>query len=185
MINPELANGQPVPMQNECFVLSRDGIHFTAKSGPRNKIDAYGSLYISTLRMIFVNEKAGSENRGFDIPLATLYKESFNQPIFGANNMTGLSPPLDLPEGADHWKWCISFRNGGVGTFLPFFFRLLQEMRRRMQEASSTATAQPASQGSTAPVAQAVPMDVAQGFVQAAFVDPSDPTKFYIPQGPR
>ena len=40
-------------------------------------------------------------------------------------------------------------------------------------------------QGSTAPVAQAVPMDVAQGFVQAAFVDPSDPTKFYIPQGPR
>ena len=34
-------------------------------------------------------------------------------------------------------------------------------------------------------MAQAVPMDVAQGFVQAAFVDPSDPTKFYIPQGPR
>ena len=150
MLNPELANGQPVPMQNECFVLSRDGIHFSAKSGPRNKIDAYGTLYISTLRMVFVNEKAGSDNRGFDIPLATLYKESFNQPIFGANNMTGLSPPLDLPEGADHWKWCISFRNGGVGTFLPFFFRLLQEMRRRMQEASAP-TAQPTQVKTTRP----------------------------------
>lgn len=137
-------------MQNECFVLSRDGIHFSAKSGPRNKIDAYGTLYISTLRMVFVNEKAGSDNRGFDIPLATLYKESFNQPIFGANNMTGLSPPLDLPEGADHWKWCISFRNGGVGTFLPFFFRLLQEMRRRMQEASAP-TAQPTQVSTTRP----------------------------------
>ena len=66
--------------------------------------------------MVFVNDKAGSEHAAFDIPLATLYKESFNQPIFGANNMTGLSPPLDLPEGADHWKWCISFRNGGVGS---------------------------------------------------------------------
>ena len=137
-------------MQNECFVLSRDGIHFSAKSGPRNKIDAYGTLYISTLRMVFVNEKAGSDTRGFDIPLATLYKESFNQPIFGANNMTGLSPPLDLPEGADHWKWCISFRNGGVGTFLPFFFRLLQEMRRRMQEASAP-TAQPTQVKTTRP----------------------------------
>ena len=29
-------------------------------------------------------------------------------------------------------------------------------------------------------VAQAVPVDVAQGFMQQAFVDPSDPTKFYI-----
>ena len=115
-LNPELSNGQPVPMANEMFVLSRDGIHFSAKAGPRNKVDAYGTLYISTLRMVFVNDKAGSENAAFDIPLATLYKESFNQPIFGANNMTGLSPPLDLPEGADHWKWCISFRNGGVGT---------------------------------------------------------------------
>lgn len=181
MLNPELSNAQPVPMSNEMFVLSRGGIHFTAKAGPRNKIDAYGTLYISTLRMVFVNEKQGSEQTGFDMPLATLYKESFNQPIFGANNLTGLSPPLDLPEGADHWKWCISFRNGGVGTFLPFFFQLLQEMRRRMQSASA-ATATPVAQGSTVPIAQAVPADVAQGFVQAAFVDPSDPTKFYIPQ---
>jgi hypothetical protein len=34
-------------------------------------------------------------------------------------------------------------------------------------------------------VAQAVPADVVQGFVQSAFVDPSDPTKFYIPQAQR
>jgi len=170
MLNPDLNNNQPVPMANEVFVLSRDGIHFSAKSGRSNKVDAYGTLYISTLRMVFVNDKTGAEHKAFDMPLATLYKESFNQPIFGANNMTGLSPPLDLPDGADHWKWCLSFRNGGVGTFLPFFFRLLQEMRRRMQES----TAQPAAP------AMAVPVEVAQSFVQAAFVDPSDPTKFYV-----
>lgn len=161
-------------MANEAFVLCRGGIHFSAKAGPRSKVDFYGTLYLSTLRMVVVNDKTGAECTGFDMPLATLYKEAFNQPIFGANNMTGLSPPLDTPDGTDHWKWCISFRNGGVGTFLPFFFRLLQEMRRRMAEA-------PPQQAQAAQVvAQAVPVDVAQGFMQQAFVDPSDPTKFYI-----
>ena len=135
MQNPEINQSQPVPMANEAFVLCRGGIHFSAKAGPRSKVDFYGTLYLSTLRMVVVNDKTGAECTGFDMPLATLYKEAFNQPIFGANNMTGLSPPLDTPDGADHWKWCISFRNGGVGTFLPFFFRLLQEMRRRMAEA--------------------------------------------------
>merc|ERR1712146_834844 len=89
-------------------------------------------MYLSTLRMVIIDER--NAGCGFDIPLATLQKESFNQPIFGANNMTGCSPPLDLPEGSEDYKWCISFRNGGVGTFLPFFFRLLQEMRQRMQQ---------------------------------------------------
>ena len=72
------------------------------------------------------------------------------------------------------YKWCISFRNGGVGTFLPFFFRLLMEMRNRMNGA--------AQQQQQAPVVQAepVPQAIAQGLMQAAFVDPNDPTKFYV-----
>ena len=130
MENPDLSGGQPVPMPNEFFVLCRTGIHFTAKSGS-SKVDGNGSLFLSTLRMVFVSDRGGG---GFDMPLATLYEEKFNQPIFGANNMTGLSPPLTLPEGSPAYKWCISFKNGGVGTFLPFFFRLLQEMRMRMQQ---------------------------------------------------
>ena len=165
MQTPQINNNQPVPMANEFFVLSRGGVGFSAKSGGA-KVDGSGTLYLSTLRMVFVGDRAGC---AFDMPLATLYGEKFNQPIFGANNMTGKSPPLDLGEGADHYKWCISFRNGGVGTFLPFFFRLLEEMRTRMQQAS-------------APVAQAepIPDTVAQGLVQAAYVDPSNPTTFYI-----
>eukprot|EP00965_Chrysotila_dentata_P245710 6206726-Pleurochrysis_carterae.AAC.2 len=31
----------------------------------------------------------------FDLPLATMRDEAFNQPIFGANNLTGTSAPLD------------------------------------------------------------------------------------------
>ena len=168
MQNPQLNGGEPVPMANELFVLSRGGIHFTAKAG-RAKTDAYGVLYLSTLRMVFVSDKA---DQAFDIPLATLEKESFNQPIFGANNMTGFSPPLDQPVENGPYKWCISFRNGGVGTFLPFFFRLLQEMRHRMspQQQQQPAVVQ----------AEPVPQAIAQGLMQAAFVDPADPTKFYV-----
>ena len=132
MQNPQVQGGMPVAMENEVFVLSRAGIHFTAKSG-RVKAEGSGNLFLSTLRMVFVADKG----HHFDMPLATMHDEKFNQPIFGANNMTGQSPPLDLEQDAEHYKWCISFRNGGVGTFLPFFFRLLEEMRRRMQQAAT------------------------------------------------
>ena len=39
--------------------------------------------------------QGNSSLQGFDIPIATLVDESFNQPIFGANNLSGTSPPLD------------------------------------------------------------------------------------------
>lgn len=135
MNNVDLASGQPVPMANEMFVLARSGINFSAKLGG-SKSEANGTLFLSTLRMVFVTDRPTDNGlNNFDIPLATLEQESFNQPIFFANNMTGCSPPLDGSDGV--YKWCISFKNGGVGTFLPFFFRLLQEMRTRMQALSA------------------------------------------------
>ena len=196
MQTPQINNNQPVPMANEFFVLSRGGVGFSAKSGGA-KVDGSGTLYLSTLRMVFVGDRAGC---AFDMPLATLGEEKFNQPIFGANNMTGVSPPLDLPEGSPDYKWCIKFNNGGVGTFLPFFFRLLAEMRNRMQQAQAAPAAQvrahhhaarqPSSVRPRAPTltcqrrarlqATPVPQAIAQGLVQAAFVDPADPTKFYV-----
>jgi hypothetical protein len=105
------------------------------------------------------------------MPLATLYDDKFNQPIFGANNMTGTSPPLGNALQEDI-KWCLSFRNGGVGTFLRLFYQLLTEMRQRM--------GQPAGQSSTGPLP--VPQAVAVQLVNAAFVDPSDPSKLYVSQ---
>lgn len=136
---------------------------------PRStKFDSNGQLYLSTLRMVFVAEgRPGASFSAFDLPLATTSDEKFNQPIFGANNMTGTNPPLDGTGLTADIKWCISFRNGGVGTFLPFFFGLLGEMRTRMSRPQAAA--------------EAIPASVAQSMVQQAFVDPSDPTKFYVP----
>uniref|UniRef100_A0A7S2I5W5 Uncharacterized protein n=1 Tax=Haptolina brevifila TaxID=156173 RepID=A0A7S2I5W5_9EUKA len=183
MQDPELANRQPVPMAGEFFFLSRDGISFSAKSGG-TEVKCSGTLYLSTLRMVVVADQSshsssiwaalGMANRanavsGFDMPLATLYGEGFNQPIFGANNMTGTSPPLDGSGFVEDIKWCISFNNGGVGTFLPLFFRLLAEMRQRLSQDA------PTNQSSHSPVE-------VQSMVNAAFVDPSDPTRLFVPQ---
>lgn len=172
MQNPELAGpGQPpIPMPGEQFILSRTGIHFTAKSGS-TKFDARGDLYLSTLRVVFVGSPRSSIS-GFDMPLATMQNEKFNQPIFGANNMTGVSPPLEGGGLTEDIKWCLSFKDGGVGTFLPLFFRLLMEMRSRMAAPANYAHTEQA----------AIPQVVAQQIVGAAYVDPSDPTKLYVSQ---
>lgn len=169
MQNPSLnGRGQhPVPMNGEMFVLSRSGISFSAKSGSQ-KFDGSGDLYLSTLRLVFVN-KGSAGIDGFDLPIATLVNESFNQPIFGANNLTGASPPLDGSGLPDTIKWKISFNNGGVGTFLPLFFRLLNEMRQRMSQPQTT----------TAPTLSDAD---AQQILHAAYVDPNDPSKLYVSQ---
>ena len=186
-------------MPGEFFVLSRHGISFSAKSGSW-KGEGRGNLYLSTLRIVFVvrrppaangvnhatsrhphavvrppqAQQRGGSCESFDLPLGTMHNEKFNQPIFGANNMTGTSEPL--PGGlTDEIKWTLTFKEGGVGTFLPLFFRLVHEMRRRMAQES-----QPQYEHNFAapPVAQ----QVVQQIIGAAYVDPNDPTKLYVSQ---
>lgn len=181
MQDPELSGSQPVPMAGEVFFLSRSGVSFSAKSGG-TELKCSGTLFLSTLRIVVVAERSssssiwaavGMERRAnlsaFDMPLATLREEKFNQPIFGANNLTGTSPPLDGSGFNEDIKWCISFNNGGVGTFLPLYFRLLAEMRQRMTQEVAP----------NAPVHSNVEV---QTMLQAAYVDPSDPTKLFVPQ---
>jgi len=132
----------------------------------RHKFDAKGDLYLSTLRLVFVSKGSGSLE-GFDLPIATLTQESFNQPIFGANNLSGVSPPLEGTGLEENIKWYLYFNNGGVGTFLPLFFRLLTEMRTRMGQPNASP-------------AQAFSESDTQQIVQAAFVDPNDPSKLYV-----
>ena len=117
----------------------------------------------------------GGSIEAFDLPLATMRSEKFNQPIFGANNLSGTTPPLAGSTGlADDINWKIAFNNGGAGTFLHIFFRLLVEMRQRM-------AAPAAEMVYEHNVQQNLPQAVVTQVVQAAFVDPSDPTKLYVP----
>ena len=175
MENPALsANRLPEQIAGEMIMLSRAGIEFTAKSGA-HKFHAHGDLYVTTLRVVFVASRASGSFQAFDLPLATMRSEKFNQPIFGANNLSGTTPPLAGSTGlADDINWKIAFNNGGAGTFLHIFFRLLVEMRQRM-------AAPAAEMVYEHNVQQNLPQAVVTQVVQAAFVDPSDPTKLYVP----
>ena len=94
MENPALsANRLPEQIAGEMIMLSRAGIEFTAKSGA-HKFHAHGDLYVTTLRVVFVASRASGSFQAFDLPLATMRSEKFNQPIFGANNLSGTTPPL-------------------------------------------------------------------------------------------
>ena len=172
MENPALsANRLPEQIAGEMIMLSRAGIEFTAKSGA-HKFHAHGDLYVTTLRVVFVASRASGSFQAFDLPLATMRSEKFNQPIFGANNLSGTTPPLAGSTGlADDINWKIAFNNGGAGTFLHIFFRLLVEMRQRM-------AAPAAEMVYEHNVQQNLPQAVVTQVVQAAFVDPSDPTKY-------
>lgn len=178
MENPALLpdSRAPSPIHNELFVLSRHGISFTAKNGSL-KFEGKGQLYLSTLRIVFVNERRNSCFLGFDLPLATMQRENFNQPIFGANNMTGVTPALEGSSCQGDIKWCISFKEGGVGTFLPLFYRLLGEMRAQLAQPQ-----QPQQPQAPDPTPVMVPRPVAETIVQAAYMDPNDPTQLYVSQ---
>ncbi len=171
MENPALlsASRQPQPMHNERFVLARANVALHAKATNR-KFNATGTLYLSNLRIFFVAD--GSTSRAncdsFDLPLATMIQPAFNQPIFGANNISGASPPLPNSACQGNIKWTLSFNSGGVGTFVPLFFRLFNDIQRCMEEQATT------------PTAVAVPVDQVQTIVQAAFVDPNDPTQLFL-----
>lgn len=64
---------------------------------------------MTTCRLVLLNNKKDSPFKAFDIPLALLIKESFQQPFFGANYIEGTSQPLFnlLPGNIDFKIWYI------------------------------------------------------------------------------
>lgn len=49
-----------------------------------------GQLYITSCRMAFVNDNySKSQFVSFDMPIANLFQESFEQPVFGSNYLKG------------------------------------------------------------------------------------------------
>ena len=96
--------------QGEHFILRRPGMEFQAKDSFGRKfkgkvcstaapapvvpvlsdarVNLQGELHVSTIRMVFVNN-SGGDMQAFDLPMANITNEKFNQPIFGANNISG------------------------------------------------------------------------------------------------
>eukprot|EP00898_Chlorokybus_atmophyticus_P004237 jgi/Chlat1/4814/Chrsp31S04862 len=196
-VNPEMVaggGGLPVPFSGEAFVLRRDGVNFLVDNlpglGSGGKWSARGVLYLSNVRLVFAATGADARQNGaaihaFDLPLSYIVREKFNQPIFGCNNITGVvegGPPGSL-DGVPH-DFKLSFREGGVGTFLPLFYAMLASSRQQQsqQQQQQSQQQQQQQQQQYAPSAPPPPTSMVQDAVNNAFVDPSDPSVLYLSQ---
>ena len=123
---------------------------------------------------MFMPKKASQEK--MEIELRSIQSEKFNQPIFGANSISGMASSNAAPGGGGAnavVKWKFAFYSGGVGTFLNVFLRILAFVRQENGE--NIAVAQ-ASYVATPAVAAVVEQLVGP----AAPMDASDPSEVWV-----
>ena len=164
--------GLPVELEgkDEIFLLRRESIEFDATVRDSGRFRGKGIVVLTTLRLVFLSENRVRDSDdtfiSFECPLACIKNESFNQPIFGANNLTFQLDRYEIGPS----DVALTFRNGGAGTLLRALGRLLSEYRSSI-----------ISKTTTRRKTVVRPSD----YVREAFVDPSDPSVLFLSQPER
>lgn len=162
---PVLSDGLPAPVNGELMVLRRDDISAEFKLLTKEKYSGRGNLFLTTARLVFVNKGSGPM-QSFDIPLALMSGEKFQQPIFGANYVEGNVQPLYglIPSDA-HFK--LKFMSGGASTFLKLFYNIAHQIRHNRGRGPDQRFLETVSSGRLR---------------EAAYMDPNDPSVLYVSQ---
>lgn len=166
---------EPLLHRGERPLLRRSDIHMTASGPglPKSKAKSTGTVFLTTQRLVFMPKKASDPQ--MDIELGGISAEKFNQPIFGANSISGTASSCSfMANGISHptsmVKWKFAFFSGGVGTFLNVFLRILAFVRQDNPE--NIAVAQASYVATQAVVEQLVG--------PAAPMDASDPSEVWV-----
>ena len=133
-LNPTMLTRKlPLPLRDELFYLERPGIACEVISAGLETLSTSGQLILTSLRMVFIAKepKPYSESNitfvAFELPLAKIRNEKFNQPIFGCNHLAGY---VNSPRNDMCFEFKLFFKTGGAGTFLPAFTRCLHTSRQ-------------------------------------------------------
>lgn len=126
---------------------------------------------LTTARMVLINTESNPKWYAFDIPLALMSDDKFEQPIFGANYIRGKVQPMYglIPGPASYKIW---FMNGGCSKFLKAYHHIVDKVRAAMH--------QPGHAMGYAP--QFSSGNFQENFV--AFADANDPSVLYVSQPP-
>jgi hypothetical protein len=161
--------GQPNKVEGEILIVYRDFVEIEVRMDGVGKRTAKGKVflcvmkvYLSSLRMVFVNEKYQTEDfKSFDMPIQHLFAESVEMPIFGSTYLKGSVKPLfGLLPGNSHFK--LWFYKGSTDTFIRFLSKLIDAHRKGInQQPQQNPYIQQMSSGN---------------FDRKAFVDPDDPS---------
>jgi hypothetical protein len=104
-------------------------VEFEVKVPEMGKLKGKGTMILTTNRIILLNSKGNGDFKAFDLPLALMFKESFEQPIFGANYIKGTCMPLQPGALPGNPEWKVWFMNGGCGRFLKTWRMALFKIR--------------------------------------------------------
>ncbi|ETV79269.1 hypothetical protein, variant [Aphanomyces astaci] len=105
-------DGKLMPLANddEMFILERPGVSFTCTTASGSKFKANGRIYITTQRLVFCADKGTTQHdtffEAFEIPLDNVRRDKFNQPIFGACNISGDVFPVQYISSLDVIYYC-------------------------------------------------------------------------------
>ncbi len=165
IVNPPMTNDVltgslfPSPLPSESFILRRDGVAVDIKSPVYGRLTGTGEIFLSNIRIVFhcTGRKGKPDFVSYQLDLAEILRPKFEQPLFGANYLTGSTRSV-TPD-----TWTITFNKGGCGTLLPVLTDLLQRV----------GSVQPVTGGHRAVV---VPT------TNVAYIDPNDPSFIYVQQ---
>ena len=91
-------------------------------------------MVLTSNRIVLCNKKNTDVLKAFDLPLALMFHESFEQPIFGANYIQGKVKPLvpgSLPSDPEFKIW---FMEGGCTKFLQLWRLCLSKIREASRQ---------------------------------------------------
>ncbi|CAG9465725.1 unnamed protein product [Pedinophyceae sp. YPF-701] len=172
----------PLPFEGERLLMYRTGVELKVDSVRTRSgtWQASGAVFLSDIRLVFIADREDPSGLcAFDLPLAYIHADTFEQPIFGANHIKGRCwPAVDGggPGGTlpphDFKLW---LKNGGCGTLLPLYLRAVREAREamaRQRQADENARQWGGTPG------------VWDESLRVAFVDPSDPSKVFVSAPP-
>ncbi len=113
--NPPVSDrGLPLRVEGEYLLLERKDMEVEFKIPQWGKKTGKGKIYLSNARIIFIAKDHSNQKdlKSFDIPLDSISKFAFQQPIFGANYLGGTVSPIYnlIPADTPFKLW---FMSGG------------------------------------------------------------------------
>jgi hypothetical protein len=105
-------NGEMILIYTKEVHLSFDG-----NSNPLFKGKKHGNLYLTSHRIIFINTTGNDPLRSFSMPFHSMKNVQLQQPIFGANYLSGSAFGQSNGGFTGEVQWKLTFNKGGCIDF--------------------------------------------------------------------
>jgi hypothetical protein len=171
-VNPPISEqGVPFRLQDEYVLLERRGAEIEIKIPNKSSLTAKGKIFLTTARLVFVSKNFTTDKfKSFDMPIISLSRIEFKQPVFGSNYLQFQCRPINatLPQVAAVKIW---FTEGGCDKFLRSFEHVSKQVNEQRRNRTMN---------------QNLYNNWREGFFNSnkAFYDPSDPTVVLTEQPP-